>query len=136
MPNVERSKCSGGWPELRSSEFIPKYASAHLTKCITFACVITTPFGVPLDPEVNRMCAAASGAANESTGRSEWDSISGHESWTCGTPFRPGAESIQAILTDSSTKPFAKSSLNKPVVECSATTQLQPHLHRIFPMRS
>src|SRR2546422_5224425 len=47
--NVERSKCSGGWPETRSVGPRLKYRLAHSTKWITLRCGITTPFGVPVD---------------------------------------------------------------------------------------
>src|SRR5438093_12457561 len=59
--NVERSKCSGGWPEMRSVGPRLKYRLAHSTKWITLRCGITTPFGVPVDPEVKRMCAGCAG---------------------------------------------------------------------------
>ena len=64
MSNVERSKCSGGWPEMRSDGRVPKYRVAHSTNAITFACVITTPFGAPVEPEVNRRWARSSRAAS------------------------------------------------------------------------
>jgi hypothetical protein len=34
---------------------IPKYSVAHSTKWITFEWVMTTPLGVPVEPEVKRM---------------------------------------------------------------------------------
>src|SRR5829696_6741028 len=68
MSNVDRSKCSGGWPDTRSEADIWKYPVAHCTKLITLACVMTTPLGVPVDPEVNRMCAGASLEFRRGTG--------------------------------------------------------------------
>ena len=53
MSNVERSKCSGGCPETRSPARVPKWRSAHSTNATTFACSIITPFGTPVEPEVN-----------------------------------------------------------------------------------
>src|SRR5262245_2207883 len=61
ISNCERSKCSGGWPELRSALAIPKYFTAHETKCCTLACVMGTPLGSPVEPDVKRMCAGSSG---------------------------------------------------------------------------
>src|SRR5262245_41401822 len=51
---TDRSKCSGGCPEILSEALIPKYAIAQSTKWATFEWVMTTPFGSPVDPEVNR----------------------------------------------------------------------------------
>src|SRR5262245_24800183 len=61
ISNCERSKYNGGWPELRSALVIPKYLTAQATKCCTLACVIGTPLGIPVDPEVKRICAGSSG---------------------------------------------------------------------------
>src|SRR5579885_1374948 len=55
----DRSNVSGGCAELRSSEAMPKYRTAHSMNVMTFSWEITTPFGVPVDPEVNRICAAS-----------------------------------------------------------------------------
>src|SRR5579883_85728 len=69
MSKVDKSKCSGGWPEIRSSGRISKYSTAQFTKWITFEWVITTPFGVPVDPEVNRMCAAFAAEYERTSGQ-------------------------------------------------------------------
>src|SRR5262249_61895594 len=60
MSNVDKAKCKGGCAERRSDEQMPKYGFAHSIKWITFECVIPTPFGVPVEPEVKRMCAGSS----------------------------------------------------------------------------
>jgi len=59
ISNTDRSKCRGGWQETLSDGPMPKYFVAHSTKWITLAWVMTTPLGVPVDPEVKRMCAAS-----------------------------------------------------------------------------
>ena len=63
MSNVERSKCSGGCPEMRSPARVPKWRSAHSTNATTLACSIITPFGAPVEPEVNKRWARSGLAA-------------------------------------------------------------------------
>src|ERR1043166_1925636 len=60
MSKVDKSKCSGGWHEMRSDASVPKYRVAHSKKCITLEWVMTTPLGTPVEPDVNRMWAASS----------------------------------------------------------------------------
>src|SRR5215813_1533762 len=71
MSKVERSKCSGEWPELRSDEWMPKYGVAQSRKLSTFSWVITTPFGTPVEPDVNRICAASDAEVSSAIGSDE-----------------------------------------------------------------
>ncbi len=60
MSKVDRSKCNGGWPEIRSLARGWKCALVQSRNAVTLRCSITTPFGTPVEPEVNRMWAMAS----------------------------------------------------------------------------
>src|SRR5438046_10415254 len=68
MSNVERSKCKGGCWEVRSDGAVPKYLFAHRRKCATLAWVIITPLGIPVEPDVNRMCATSSSVLAQAGG--------------------------------------------------------------------
>jgi hypothetical protein len=41
--------------------------------------LITTPFGVPVEPEVKRMCAASSGRLSTARASADWESASARE---------------------------------------------------------
>src|SRR2546427_1972582 len=68
ISKTDKSKCKGGCPEIRSDALIPKYWVAQSTKWITLEWVMTTPLGVPVEPEVKRMYAGSSGSFRESGG--------------------------------------------------------------------
>src|SRR5450432_2123909 len=59
MSNVDRSKCSGGWHEMRSDGEGRKQRAAHSRNDMILEWVITTPLGTPVDPDVNRIWAAS-----------------------------------------------------------------------------
>ena len=63
MSNVDRSKCSGGCPEIRSPGFAPKWRSAQSTNASTVSWVIITPLGAPVEPDVKSRWARSAGAA-------------------------------------------------------------------------
>src|SRR2546427_1657775 len=87
--NVDRSKCIGGCHETRSDGRVQKYAPAHRRNARTLSWVITTPLGTPVDPDVNKMCAAASGPFCRSGGATPYAWKSDREN--CGrTPAAPG----------------------------------------------
>jgi hypothetical protein len=106
MSKVDRSKCSGAWPDKRSSAVIPKVPTAQSTKAATLAWRITTPFGCPVEPEVKRMwargsgspvrCGGVSGRAATSSGPNAMDSPPA--SGVC-TPSQPSVAACAAGLT-------------------------------------
>src|SRR5437667_2632947 len=103
LPNtskVERSKCSGACPDVRSNGPSPKWRTAHSMKHVTFACVITTPLGIPVDPDVNRMCAGSDGAFRQSI--APGGALSTSPSEKAGSHGRPAgaARSIQPTRTE------------------------------------
>src|SRR5258706_1714863 len=98
ISNVDKSKCSGGWHEMRSDAAMPKYRIAHFKKCITLEWVITTPFGVPVDPDVNRMCAPSSELLSHATGRGDSAERSSQEKAQEASEGLPG--SSQPTRTD------------------------------------
>src|SRR5206468_7377776 len=55
-----------------SEGLISKYLTAHSTKWMTLACVMTTPLGIPVEPEVNRMCAGSRRVVRETRGVTGW----------------------------------------------------------------
>src|SRR5256886_16739654 len=95
MSNVDRSKCSGGCPEIRSVGAVPKYGTAHSTKRRTLACVITTPLGMPVEPDVNRMWAgscgpfALAGSVAGYVGRSASENRDGTPAGVSSAPSQP-----------------------------------------------
>src|SRR5574338_569817 len=52
---IDISKCNGARLDNRSSFSIPKKLQAELTKVKEFRCESMTPFGLPVEPEVNRI---------------------------------------------------------------------------------
>jgi hypothetical protein len=50
---------------------IPKYLTAHSTIRTTFEWLMTTPFGLPVEPDVNSICAASPPYRVASTGSPE-----------------------------------------------------------------
>src|SRR5512147_1537349 len=69
---VDTSKRSGEWFEMRSSLVMPKYFRAHETKRATDSWVIITPFGMPVEPEVNNRCARSSPRLGNAIGAEEY----------------------------------------------------------------
>src|ERR1019366_5130251 len=58
--NVERSNPSGEGQAMRSAGAMPNSAAVQRTNAATARCDSTTPFGRPVEPDVNRITAASS----------------------------------------------------------------------------
>src|SRR5437773_828481 len=137
ISKVERSKWSGECPDSRSDAVMEKYRHAHSTNAITLAWLITTPFGVPVDPDVNRMCAAASCEFRDSIDvvgpRLRSSSVKRTGNGQCaGGGFRSSLL-IAGIVVVSRSRERSSST---PIVDASASTRRPSHDSRIFASRS
>src|ERR1035441_8864654 len=70
--NVERSNPSGEGQAMRSAGAMPNSVADQRTNAATARCESTTPFGRPVEPEVNRITAASPGPGVRGVERDGW----------------------------------------------------------------